>query len=147
MASVLVVDDDQDIRFSVRMALQDAGYRVYEAADGVPALALLREHPVGLVVLLDLNMPGMDGEALLRALAADPATATRHAFILCTAHAAHASRSLPLAVAKLLAKVGVGLLAKPFSVNGLLRVVAEAEAQLAHPPLGGSETRAHLVGW
>jgi CheY-like chemotaxis protein len=142
VASVLVVDDDRGIRGVVRMALEDAGYHVYEAADGRPALVLLRDHLDGLVVLLDLNMPGMDGVALLRALAADPATATRHVLILCTAGGANASRSLPLDVAKLLAELGIDLLPKPFDVDELLRVVAEAEKQLAHPTSARSESRA-----
>ena len=140
MASVLVVDDDQDLRCVVRLALSDAGYHVYEAPDGEPALALLRDHFAGMVVLLDLDMPGMDGVALLRALTADRATATRHAFILCTAHS---SRSLPLDVLRTLSELGIEKLRKPFGVEALLRVVAKAEEQLPRPTLARSDTMTH----
>jgi DNA-binding response OmpR family regulator len=58
--SVLVVDDDDGIRSSVRVALEDRGYRVIEAPDGESALARLREREPDLVVL-DVMLPGMDG--------------------------------------------------------------------------------------
>ena len=58
--SVLIVDDDDGIRMSLRIALEDRGYRVSEAADGETALAQLRESSPD-VVVLDLMLPGMDG--------------------------------------------------------------------------------------
>ena len=59
--SVLVVDDDLDIREVVSEILLDAGYTVASAADGAEALALLEELRPGLI-LLDLNMPRMNGQ-------------------------------------------------------------------------------------
>jgi CheY-like chemotaxis protein len=57
---VLVVDDDQDIRDSLRMLLEDEGYEVQTAADGAEAVATMRaEAPC--FVILDLMMPVMDG--------------------------------------------------------------------------------------
>jgi DNA-binding response OmpR family regulator len=57
---VLVVDDDRLIRLFVRATLEQAGFRVEEAADGSQALALFPcIHPD--LVLLDVTMPGMDG--------------------------------------------------------------------------------------
>jgi DNA-binding response OmpR family regulator len=58
--TVLLVEDDDGIRTSVRMALEDQGYRVAEAADGETALQRFRDQPADLVVL-DLMLPGMDG--------------------------------------------------------------------------------------
>jgi DNA-binding response OmpR family regulator len=58
--SVLIVDDDDGIRASLRVALEDRGYRVSEAQDGETALARLRDTSPDLVVL-DLMLPGMDG--------------------------------------------------------------------------------------
>jgi DNA-binding response OmpR family regulator len=58
--SVLIVDDDDGIRTSLRIALEDQGYRVTEAPDGETALARLRDSAPDLVVL-DLMLPGMDG--------------------------------------------------------------------------------------
>ena len=59
---VLVIDDEEMIRNFARSALERYGYRVLWAGDGQEGLRLFREksHDVGLV-LLDVNMPGMDG--------------------------------------------------------------------------------------
>ena len=68
---VLVVDDDPDIRETLRFVLEDAGYPVYSAENGSEALAILssgKELP-GLI-LLDLMMPVMSGDEMLRALKA-----------------------------------------------------------------------------
>ena len=60
MSKILVVDDDPHIRELVRVFLEREGFDVLEAADGVEALALIKEHLPD-VVMLDLRMPGMDG--------------------------------------------------------------------------------------
>jgi len=66
-ASVLIVDDDDGIRASLRMALEDQGYRVDEAPDGETALDRVRSGAPD-VVLLDLMLPGMDGFECCRQL-------------------------------------------------------------------------------
>src|SRR5690242_18959135 len=59
---VLLVEDDHDIRVSVRQSLEDHGYQVYTAANGQQALELLRQLEVKpQLVVLDLLMPVMDG--------------------------------------------------------------------------------------
>ncbi len=60
MATVLVVDDEPIVRDVVVRYLQREGYETLEAADGLRAQELLREHEPSLVVL-DLMLPGMDG--------------------------------------------------------------------------------------
>jgi len=67
--SVLVVDDDGDIRAFLTEALEEAGYEVRSARDGYAALTTLSAWRPG-VVLLDLRMPRMDGWALCEQLAA-----------------------------------------------------------------------------
>ncbi|HEX4481896.1 MAG TPA: response regulator, partial [Rudaea sp.] len=63
--TILVVDDEPDIRHTVKEILQDEGYSVLLAADAVEARELrMREHPD--VALLDIWMPGTDGISLLR---------------------------------------------------------------------------------
>ena len=62
---VLVVEDDQRIRASIRRALMYEGYRAFEAEDGELALAALRDDPPDLI-LLDLNLPGIDGIEVCR---------------------------------------------------------------------------------
>jgi len=59
-ASVLVVDDDADVRTLVRELLSRAGYAVSEAPDGRAALRVLYEERPDLIVL-DVSMPGLDG--------------------------------------------------------------------------------------
>jgi len=58
--TVLVVDDDPGVRKWVRYVLNSAGYQVMEAEEGGPAMNLLRQHAVDLV-LIDLVMPGQEG--------------------------------------------------------------------------------------
>ena len=67
---VLVVDDQEDIREMAGLVLTGAGYEVVTAPSGRDALRLLREAPFDLV-LLDINMPELDGWATLRLLRAD----------------------------------------------------------------------------
>lgn len=64
---ILVVDDIESVRESIRLALQRAGYEVDEAADGAAALAIARRQPADAVVA-DLWMPRLDGIDLLKAL-------------------------------------------------------------------------------
>ena len=73
-ATVLVIDDDPNVRDLMERSLAKDGYRVVTAADGARGLALAKElNPA--VITLDVMMPGMDGWAVLTALKADPATA------------------------------------------------------------------------
>jgi len=72
--SVLVVDDEADIRRWMRLALTDEGFQVTEAADGEQALALVAATPPNLI-LLDLVMPKMDGWTVIRKLKEDAKTA------------------------------------------------------------------------
>jgi CheY-like chemotaxis protein len=59
---ILVVDDDRDIRESVVEVLEDEGYVVASAADGVQALSYLRQRErVPDLILLDIMMPNMNG--------------------------------------------------------------------------------------
>ena len=71
---VLVVDDDADIRERLRTALERQGWRVIEAANGKEALEKVMHGPPR-AVLLDLNMPVMDGFAFLHALREKPGCA------------------------------------------------------------------------
>jgi DNA-binding response OmpR family regulator len=69
--SVLVVDDDPDIRDLVTMKIASAGFDVRTAADGEAALTAARAFMPDLV-LLDRMMPGLDGLQVCRMLRADP---------------------------------------------------------------------------
>ncbi|MHB8329902.1 MAG: response regulator transcription factor, partial [Acidimicrobiales bacterium] len=64
---ILLVEDDERIRASTRLALEDEGYEVDEAADGEAALERFADHAAD-VVLIDLMLPGMDGFECCRQL-------------------------------------------------------------------------------
>ena len=68
--TILVVDDDAEIRDLAELVLRGGGYAVRKASSGWDALEAVRHEPPDLV-LLDVNMPGMDGWELLRLLKAD----------------------------------------------------------------------------
>jgi CheY-like chemotaxis protein len=67
MATVLVIDDDEEHRTLVREILVRAGHRVEEAADGGQGLRLFGQHRPDLVVT-DIHMPGIDGHEVITAL-------------------------------------------------------------------------------
>jgi two-component system chemotaxis response regulator CheY len=69
---VLVVDDGTLVRLFYRKALEAAGFQVEEAINGIEALEKLLSVPVDLVIV-DINMPKMDGYSMLRAIRADAA--------------------------------------------------------------------------
>src|SRR5438105_12538117 len=68
---ILVVDDDTDFRVGLRTALEMKGYQVEESANGQEALDKLTEKPP-LQVLLDLQMPVMNGREMLQRMRAMP---------------------------------------------------------------------------
>lgn len=73
MGDILLVEDDEIIRESTAMALERYGYRVRTASDGLLGRAAFREERPD-VVLLDVNMPFMDGFSLCRAIRAEADT-------------------------------------------------------------------------
>jgi two-component system, chemotaxis family, sensor kinase CheA len=126
MAYVLVVDDDADIRASMRTLLEDiGGHTVLEANDGLSALDALRSSEHRLVVLLDLLMPAMDGISVLQAVAADESLASRHAFVLVTVSRRAMTKEFPASLA-----IAVPVLPKPFDMDSLLAMVDQSAQQI-----------------
>jgi signal transduction histidine kinase len=72
MKSILLIDDDEQVRRMFGLALRNAGYHVIDADNGVTGLALARQHLPDLI-LSDVHMPGGDGSTLLRDIRSDPA--------------------------------------------------------------------------
>lgn len=123
MTDVLVVDDNGAIRATVRAILEFAGYSVCEASDGQLALEHLRTHPCGHVILLDFEMPHLNGAQTLEALASQPAQAMRYPIIMITA----SRLELPPDFAH------VPVVSKPFDIDVLLTHVECAARRLASP--------------
>src|SRR5882724_4585768 len=63
--SILIVDDNEDILFFLRTALEQAGYEVQTSSDGAEALAQQTQHRADLLIT-DIFMPGRDGIETLR---------------------------------------------------------------------------------
>jgi CheY-like chemotaxis protein len=139
VAHILIVDDDADIRAALRLVLEDEGHTVEEAPGGQPALERLRTSPAGLVVLLDVTMPGVDGYAVIQAVTAHPTLATRHAYVVLTACAV---QTLPRAFVHHLTQMRVPLLGKPVDVDELLDAVARADRRLG----GEARTATSVTG-
>ena len=74
MATILIVEDEADIRELVRFHLEREGYAVLEAADGPGGLEKAQTH-LPQCVILDVMLPGMDGFEVCRRLASGEATA------------------------------------------------------------------------
>jgi two-component system cell cycle response regulator DivK len=83
--NVLVVDDHQDSRDMLVQFLEFRGFNVFQAKDGVEAVELAKRHRPS-VVLMDLQLPGIDGWEATRRLKADPTT-QQMLVVAVTAHA------------------------------------------------------------
>ena len=112
--SVLVIDDDPDVRAFIVAALQDQGYRVREASDGREGLAAL-EREVPDLVVLDFIMPGMSGAEVARHIR-DKRADQPILFVSGYSETAAVKRTAPDAP----------LLAKPFRAEALQKAVRNA---------------------
>jgi len=82
MKRILVIEDDPDIALSLRLKLErEGGFEVETAKDGADGLRLAIDHPPDLV-MLDVNLPGMNGFEVCRHLRKDPATAATPVIML-----------------------------------------------------------------
>jgi DNA-binding NtrC family response regulator len=120
--TVLVIDDEDNMRWVLSRALEKAGYDVITAGRGADGLRQFALNPVDLV-LLDLKMPGMDGLAVLREIRQRSQTTP---VLLLTAYA-----TVPTAVEAL--QVGAtDYLRKPFDLEAVLAKISERLAQRAN---------------
>lgn len=135
---ILVVDDDAAVRFLARYKLASIGAVVDECADGEQALQMLTQQRYDLVVL-DLNLPGLDGYALAKRVRAGQPGIDRQICIV-----AHSSE--PAAVARIKTRKSAmdGFVAKPSTQSALLQALSQAmETCLARdleqqsPPFAG----------
>jgi CheY-like chemotaxis protein len=111
---LLLVEDDRDVRESMRDLLVDVGYEVVCAGEGRQALEQLSEGPLPDLILLDLMMVGMDGYQFLNEMRRDPEQAAVPVLVLTAQGPAHTSPEA-LGVA--------GVLRKPFEFERLLKAI------------------------
>jgi CheY-like chemotaxis protein len=109
---ILVIDDDDDIRFIAGLSLERVGgMQVVQAASGADGVLAARE-ALPDVILLDMMMPLMDGSQTLLALRSDPATASI-AVIFLTA------KTSPSEIERMKQLGAAGVLLKPFDPRTL----------------------------
>jgi CheY-like chemotaxis protein len=114
-ATILVIDDDANIRDLLRLHLSAAGYEVHVAPDAIAAGYLVLRSPPDLIIS-DINMPHMDGFEFVAALNAD-ATLPRIPVIFLTSYDEGDDRGKQLGA--------VGYLTKPVRADRLLQMVAK----------------------
>jgi two-component system cell cycle response regulator DivK len=114
---ILVVEDNDNNRMLVRDVLQATGYRVVEAENAEDGLRMAAEQRPALI-LMDIQLPGMNGIEALQRLRADPATRAIPV-IAVTASAMTQDRR------QILAAGFDGYQAKPINVKGFLQAVRE----------------------
>jgi len=112
---ILLVEDDADIREVVELVLSSHGYEVTTLADGEQAVARLEQGPRPALVLLDLMLPRISGEDVLKAIRGQPSLADVPVVIVSgDSDAQQRVRAL----------AAEGLLRKPVELDELLEVVA-----------------------
>ena len=115
---ILLVDDEFIVLHSAKRLLEKKGFRVLTATDGLNAIETLKEHKEEIgVILLDLSMPGMDGEETLgNLIEIDPDAKV----ILFSGYA------ITKEIEPLFEKGAVGHIQKPFDIQELLAKLYEA---------------------
>jgi len=111
---ILLIEDDTDIRQSLSELLEDAGFRVAAAEDGLQALQYLRKNPPPTLILLDLLMPFMDGFEFRRETLKEPKLAAIPVIITTALSAEFRAENTLRAAA---------YFTKPLDIHSLLRTV------------------------
>jgi CheY-like chemotaxis protein len=112
-ASVLVVDDDLEIRETLRDILEDSGHAVACAGNGQEALDYLSAYPRPRLILLDMMMPVLDGSGFRQRQLSDPAIADIPVIVM----------SASTHISKANGFLSQGYIQKPFKLDQLLEVV------------------------
>jgi two-component system, OmpR family, response regulator MprA len=131
---VLIVDDEDMVRVSLRRVLESEGFEVSEASNGEAALGCVAEVRPDLIVL-DILMPGMDGIEVCRRLRADPFTAKLPILFL-------TAKGRREDVARGLDAGGDDYLIKPLDV---VELPARVRAMLRRAPGGSLDTQSEFL--
>jgi CheY-like chemotaxis protein len=123
---VLIVDDAPDVRDTFRDLLEDEGFTVIEAENGVSALAILRSSRYPLIVLLDFLMPGMRGDTVIETLIKEHRLPGKHALILFTA----SPSTVPRSVYPALNKLDIPIISKDISPEEMFDLLDQASARI-----------------
>jgi CheY-like chemotaxis protein len=111
MARVLVIDDEADVRWLLRLSLERIGHEVLLAEDGLRGVAMAQRQKPD-VIVLDLMMPVMDGYGVLDALAKDDRTSHVPVLVL-------TAKAIPSEEERVTQAGARRFLEKPFDPNDL----------------------------
>ena len=132
MRDIVLIEDEPAVAGMVRIVLQDEGYRVCVAQNGKTGLQLVREtHPD--LVLADMMMPILDGEAVARSIHADPQLTDVPVVLMSAGRGPTPD----------LEGLYEAFLSKPFELDTLLDVVAQqirsSETRNGEPDIRGKD--------
>ena len=113
LKTILIVEDDEDILFSLQILLEDEGYKAHVAGNGLVALELIKKYGVPDLILLDMMMPVMNGWQF--SLEFKALYVHLCPIIVMTAAADAEQRAKDIGA--------IGWLGKPFNFNKLLAVI------------------------
>ena len=117
LKTILIADDDEDLRLLVQVTLENPTYRILTAADGSKALEAVQQYRPDLLIL-DWMMPGLNGCEVITQLRQNPETSTIPVVMLTAKDGLEAQEQMAsLALA--------GYLVKPFSPLELIKKVRE----------------------
>lgn len=118
---ILIVDDSATVRQQVGQALQQAGFNVVEAVDGVHGAELIGSTPDIAVVICDVNMPRMNGIDMVAQVKQDPSNAALPIVMLTT-------EGQPALIKKAKEAGAKGWIIKPFKAAQLVAAVQKLSA-------------------
>ena len=127
MSRILVAEDDPHILRVISLWLSRQGHDVHEARNGISALELVQQYEPD-ILITDINMPGMDGLALLEQLRQHERLP--RGIVVLTNRWDHRE------IGRNLAQWGVRVVPKPFSPSKLAGLIEELDAQASLPPPG-----------
>ncbi len=126
VADVLIADDDDDLRETLRVFLEDEGHHVTETSTGQTTLDALRHANTGRIALLNLAMPDLDGVEVLRIVQADKTLARRHVYVVLSA----SSGEMWDNAQALITGLSGFMVRKPFDIDDFSQVIKQAEQRL-----------------
>jgi CheY-like chemotaxis protein len=120
MTKILVVDDDDMVRMTVRLILEGQGYQIDEAVDGIDGIAALRKYPGYDLIVTDIIMPDCEGIEFIGKILKEKSDRR----VIAMSGGGRIRNTEFLEIAQ---KVGArAILAKPFEPEELLQAVARA---------------------